>query len=201
MATRRRLAAAARRLALEQGADAVTIEQVCAEVGVSTRTFFNYFSSKEEALTGPEIPAGTEASRESFVAGGPSGDLLADLLVLLDPSPMVEDEGREQLEALIALFEREPRLLARHLARLVGQEADVAALVARRTGRATDDPDCATVAALAQTLVRRACAQWFTDDAGGSLTSYLHRSHQTCVAVATGTLPSGPHPSHRVGAP
>ena len=50
--TRRQLTAAARSLARQHGLDGVTVELVCAEVGVSVRTFFNYFASKESAVLG-----------------------------------------------------------------------------------------------------------------------------------------------------
>jgi hypothetical protein len=37
---------AAVRLALARGFDKVTIEEICVEAGISTRTFFNYFPNK-----------------------------------------------------------------------------------------------------------------------------------------------------------
>lgn len=49
-ATRRALHDAAVRLAMEHGADRVTVEAIADEAGVSRRTFSNYFGSKEEAL-------------------------------------------------------------------------------------------------------------------------------------------------------
>ena len=49
-ATRQSLHAAAVRLAIEHGADRVTVEAIADEAGVSRRTFSNYFGSKEEAL-------------------------------------------------------------------------------------------------------------------------------------------------------
>ncbi|GGK39037.1 TetR family transcriptional regulator [Pilimelia terevasa] len=49
-ATRRALSQAALRLAIAQGLAEVTAEAVAAAVGVSPRTFHNYFGSKEEAV-------------------------------------------------------------------------------------------------------------------------------------------------------
>lgn len=49
-ATRSALCEAAIELSLQEGFDAVTAEQIAARAGVSTRTFHNYFSSKEAAV-------------------------------------------------------------------------------------------------------------------------------------------------------
>src|SRR5687768_8989636 len=62
--TRRALAHAALHLAAEKGPDQVTIEEIADAADVSVRTFFNYFSSKEEAITNswdPESLAGFTA--------------------------------------------------------------------------------------------------------------------------------------------
>ncbi len=50
MAARDALSGAAIRLAIDRGLENVRVEDIAAEVGVSTRTFNNYFSSKEEAI-------------------------------------------------------------------------------------------------------------------------------------------------------
>ncbi len=49
-AARQALAQAALRIALERGVDQLRVEDIANEVGVSARTFNNYFSSKEEAV-------------------------------------------------------------------------------------------------------------------------------------------------------
>ena len=57
--TRRALSAAALRLASELGPDRVTVEAIAEAAGVSPRTFFNYFSSKDDAIVdvGAESPS------------------------------------------------------------------------------------------------------------------------------------------------
>lgn len=49
-ATRSALQSSAVALFRRHGPDAVTVEDICADAGVSPRTFFNYFSTKEEAV-------------------------------------------------------------------------------------------------------------------------------------------------------
>jgi AcrR family transcriptional regulator len=50
IATRQALGVAAMRLAIERGLDNVLVEDIADAVGVSTRTFNNYFASKYEAI-------------------------------------------------------------------------------------------------------------------------------------------------------
>ena len=52
LATRQALQDAALRLVADRGLEQVTVEDVSEAADVATRTFFNYFSSKEEALLG-----------------------------------------------------------------------------------------------------------------------------------------------------
>lgn len=57
------------------------MEELADECQVSRRTLFNYFDSKTDAVIGPppELP---DEALATFVAGGPSGDLIDDLRVL-----------------------------------------------------------------------------------------------------------------------
>jgi AcrR family transcriptional regulator len=58
-ATRRALGLAAMHLAIERGLDNVRPEDIAAAAGVSTRTFNNYFASKQEAICALAMERGT----------------------------------------------------------------------------------------------------------------------------------------------
>ena len=76
--TRDALASAALRLADELGPDRVTVDEIAAAAGVSPRTFFNYFASKEDAIVGS-----TESSTSRVVqelASRPVGEGPIDAL-------------------------------------------------------------------------------------------------------------------------
>ncbi|MGY1643441.1 TetR/AcrR family transcriptional regulator [Geodermatophilus sp. SYSU D00703] len=197
--TRRRLTEAAQELVLAHGLDGVTVEQVCGRAGVSLRTFFNYFESKEQAVLGPQPQVGTPQGRTAFVAGGPTGDLLADLLELLDPTPQFDEVGRAGLQTAIALAEREPRLLAAHLAREVSHEQEIAGLLAARRGLAAPDTGCTAVAAAAQALVRTAARAWFEADDGTPLHDALQAT-RTAFLAALHTAPTDSAPPPEQGA-
>jgi AcrR family transcriptional regulator len=53
--TRAAIHEAAVRLACEHGLDAATVAQIAEAAGVSPRTFFNYFASKEDAVIGTAV--------------------------------------------------------------------------------------------------------------------------------------------------
>lgn len=60
--TRRELHRAALEVAHEHGVAATTVDAVAARAGVSTRTFFNYFATKDDALLGND-PSMEERAR------------------------------------------------------------------------------------------------------------------------------------------
>lgn len=130
--TIRALTDIARRLTIERGFSGFTVDEVCAEAGVSRRTFFNYFASKENAVYGfTEIDPRLVELEDEFVDA--SGELIDDFVTvilrrwdLLDPL--------SDAPALFAVIEHEPRLLKGAFERLAENERRDVALILRREG-------------------------------------------------------------------
>ncbi|WP_160050135.1 TetR/AcrR family transcriptional regulator [Nocardiopsis sp. FR4] len=156
-ATRRALQDAAVRLTLERGLEKVTVEEIAAEADVSTRTFFNYFATKEEALLGDVPGTPDEEARREFVVGGPTGDFVEDLITVLITSLVSTDDlatRREHMRLRKQLMEREPQLVRGVLARFHNVETELAAAIAERTGASPEDDHPLLVAAAAMAVMR-----------------------------------------------
>ncbi len=129
--TSRALTDEARRLTTEHGFAGFTVEELCAAVGVSRRTFFNYFESKENAVFGfAVIDSRQEALEAEFVAQ--DGDLLDDFIALtiarFDLFNPLEDAP-----ALFAVIEQEPRLLKAAFEQLAKNERRDSELIVQRS--------------------------------------------------------------------
>lgn len=95
-------------LALNKGLDGLTVEGIAEAADISTRTFFNYFSTKEEALTvGPSWSAEELAA---LVAARPVDEpVVRSMRVMAKEIAESFVPSREQ----ITLWRRNPELLTR----------------------------------------------------------------------------------------
>jgi AcrR family transcriptional regulator len=157
-ATRQSLHEAALRLAMERGLDGVTVEDIADEVGVSRRTFSNYFANKEDAV----LHADRERTRRllSLVAGRPAAerpwlalrrataDLYRDLTL---PEP--------EWVAQLRLLRRHPSLLARQAADQIALERELATVL-RERDPALDPELTRLMAATFLATVRTAGVLW-----------------------------------------
>ena len=135
-ARRAALIDAAQELVAEHGLDAVTVEMISAEAGVSARTFFNYFETKDDAVLGAEDVGLSEDDIRTFVDGGPTGRLLSDLQSLVASLLTPHAETHGQTVRAMDLLQREPRLLQRHVVWMDRHETQLVELFeARRAVR------------------------------------------------------------------
>lgn len=163
-ARREALITATHDLVCELGLDAVTVEMICDRVGVSPRTFFNYFDSKVDAVLGITPWALDPAAAEAFVAGGPTGTLLLDCAALASAQLADFPLGPERMAQIMELLHREPQLLLRHMAWLEERCGQIEHLVARRNGVEVAGAAEKTIAMVVTVMVRSALAHW--DSAG-----------------------------------
>ncbi|TGO03977.1 TetR/AcrR family transcriptional regulator [Serinibacter arcticus] len=186
------LVARTRAQVLERGLDAVTVEEICAAVGVSPRTFFNYFATKEDAVLGHALDdlRVTAHVRETFVGGGPTGDLLLDATEVLRA---VADDPRitsEELDALMALVQREPRLLERHVFWIENQRVELQDLILEREAQHPSGTDARVAATVLMSLFRAAAIAWIEDDRRGHPTDHLTHVVAQLRLLATPTTPT-----------
>ncbi|WGX96967.1 TetR/AcrR family transcriptional regulator [Nocardioides sp. L-11A] len=85
-------------LTLDKGFDGWTIDDLAGAADVSRRTVFNYFDGKADVVLGPGIEV-DQTKVDAFVAGGPTGRLFEDLIVLAHEA--VRDRGDERQIALL----------------------------------------------------------------------------------------------------
>jgi AcrR family transcriptional regulator len=164
-ATREALRAAALRLALEHGPDNVRVDDIAAAAGVSTRTYNNYFASREQAIVAA-VTAEREARVAAAVAARPASVRLADAVV----EAIVEqytDPGEQRRDVLLLITTR-PTLRAAFVDTAGTLEHPLAAAIAQRLG----DPDPHTAHVLAASVaaaVRIALQRWVQPTSTGGL--------------------------------
>jgi AcrR family transcriptional regulator len=172
-ATRQALHEAALRLAMRNGLDGVTVEDIADEVGVSRRTFSNYFANKEDAV----LHADRERMRRllSLVRDRPAGErpwlaLRRAVGDLYQARPTPDPEWVEQLR----LLRRHPSLLARQAADQMTLERDLAAVLTDRD-KSVDEELARLMTATFLATVRTAGSLWLERSGGQPLPELVDR--------------------------
>jgi AcrR family transcriptional regulator len=161
--TRLDLAFAAFELAQAEGLANVRVPQIAEAVGVSTRTFNNYFPSKEAAIVWPTTLRGVRLATD--LAERPTGEPLADALVEV-VAGLYGPAGQEGLpegwmDGFRALVAAEPALHGEYLKAQAAGERALAEVIARRTGAADGQLEPLLVAGVVVAAERAALLHWF----------------------------------------
>lgn len=161
--TRLSIRRAALELALERGVDRLTVEEIAEAADVSPRTFFNYFSCKEDALVMDAAIGELRTLIRERPAGEPPLDTLRAAITssgMLGAATM----NREQVSSRHRLVSANPSLVPRQMAQYEAVEREMAEAVGERLGV---DPDVdlrpALLAAVAAGAVRVALRRWTAD--------------------------------------
>ncbi|MEU3660163.1 TetR family transcriptional regulator [Streptomyces sp. NPDC032940] len=194
-ATRAALAEAAVRLAAEHGADKVTVEAISAAAGVSVRTFFNYFDTREDAFVVIDADAGARIRRA--VLGAPAGLSPLEALREAMAAELAEAEQQHELWRLHAeVLHASPHLLARGVGAHMAAEADLADAIAVRLHGTSGDGERPTdpglyprlLAAVASAAVRTSVDHW---SAHQQEAAFVDVFHEVFTLLAAG-LPAPP---------
>jgi AcrR family transcriptional regulator len=190
--TRAALQDAALQLAARHGVDKVSVEAIAEAAGVSPRTFFNYFSSKEDAILGG-APSDPSPLADLLRARPEDEEPLDALRAALKDSveSLKDDPDRWALRRQLTV--RHPELATRYAARLARLEQDLVVEIARRLDL---DPDHdlypGTVVGAAMAAVRVAMTVWQNQDHPPDLDGLIDRA----IDLLEGSL-ARPTPTRR----
>ncbi|CAL9334221.1 TetR/AcrR family transcriptional regulator [Streptomyces sp. enrichment culture] len=164
------------RLFTEQGYDETTIAQIAREAGVSQRTLFRYFGTKEELLGGDQERFGRVLTET--VGGQPAGTGAWEALRAGVAAVLALHESREDALERFRLLHRTASLRAGWLEkRLRFQEALLPLVEARTdTVRDSSDPGARAVVAAAFACLDAATTTWVEGGGEGDLMDLYDRS-------------------------
>ncbi|GAB6902400.1 TetR/AcrR family transcriptional regulator [Kineosporia succinea] len=160
-ATAREIHEATLRLVARHGFDHVTVDMISAESGVSRRTFFNYFASKEAAvIAGPRALPDDALSEFLAEPGQEPVQVLRDLTRLLVKELESNPPGREDLGQVMELAQAHPAVMAAMLANFDTFERSVGEAVATRLGLEPEHSTPALIAGMAFSAMRTGLGCW-----------------------------------------
>lgn len=189
-ATRRAIQVAALHLVAERGLDNVTIDEISRVADISPRTFFNYFSSKEEAILGdpPSLPESETVDR--FISNTDGTTVLDGLVTVLIEAGDRSLEDAEMIQLRHNLVKDYPQLFAMRMAKMRDFEEQVSGAIARRLRN--DDPSVEAsfidrrarlITLVALGVIRHAWSSWATSDPKTDLSVQLRASFAELKAL------------------
>jgi AcrR family transcriptional regulator len=163
-------------LFLEHGYEGVTVDQIAAAAGMSKRTFFRYFPSKDDLVIGKYDLFGDRmaGSLDARPADEPVWESLRRVFDLtLD---YVQDgQQRARNDAMDRIVQSTPQLTARYLEKMQRVQA---LLIERVAGRmnpsaSANDPRPAAIVGAAFACMQAARASWLGSDQSEPFGAYL----------------------------
>jgi AcrR family transcriptional regulator len=185
LAVERALRLSAFTLMAENDADEVTVEQIAAAADVSTRTFFNYFATKDEVFSAPSVGEAEEFI-ERVLSVPPELSPLEALGQVIGEDLLRLEQEDTDWTLWLRVVQRNPAMLPTLLLRLGETEQKYAAAVAARVGAKPEELYPRVVAGCAMTVVRLAVSQVVE---GGGRESVLEKLEAALGLVSAGLVP------------
>ena len=182
---REEIARAAWTLFDREGYEATTVEQIAEAAGISRRSFFRYYSSKEGVVVGTSA-ALAEDFLAAFRARPAAEPPLLAIRRALRPVVLEKVKDSAQGHAIIRLVRESPTLRRAMLDRNARMEERLAALLAARMkADPRRDPTPALLAFVARALIDTAFNVWFDQQPAdvGAMVDDLFRRLREAVAA------------------
>ncbi|QTI70958.1 TetR family transcriptional regulator [Gordonia polyisoprenivorans] len=150
------------RLFLERGFDAVSVDDIAAEAGMSGRTFFRYYATKDEILRRYQSGL-TDALLDAFTVQPADVGALAALRAAYATTSAVSEDERERVRALGRLLATAPAVHARSVGETLLDDR-LLHEYARRSGTRAGDLRSAVVIAAVSAAAQVGWNRWVTGD-------------------------------------
>ena len=192
-ATHSAITSAARGLTAEHGLAGFTVEELCEQVGISRRTFFNYFPAKEDAVLGAPAALPEELTDPFIAAGTPgpglSPTLLQDLVDLSVAHMESMAVSRAELTQLKDALSTEPKLVLKLMQGTREADERLRRLIARREHLEPADPRITAVTTVFSALIQRAGPEFFDPDNKRSYRAVLTSAVESARAAFSSFSP------------
>jgi AcrR family transcriptional regulator len=192
------LTSVAQDLFLAQGYEDTTVDQIAAAAGMSKRTFFRYFPSKDDLVIG-KYDLFADRMAEALDARPADEPVWTSLRRVFDLTLdyTQDDHQRARNDAMDEIVRSTPQLNARYLEKMHRVQQLLIGRVARRlTGADADpsDPRPAAIVGAAFACMQAARQAWFASDRSEAFGSCLDRT------MATFQIDPHAHSRSRTGA-
>jgi AcrR family transcriptional regulator len=183
------LTTVAQDLFLEHGYDETTVDQIAAAAGMSKRTFFRYFPSKDDLVIGKYDLFGDRmaGALDDRPADEPVWESLRRVFdITLDY--VQDDRQRARNDAMDHIVQSTPQLTARYLEKLQRVQALLIGRVAARLdlSASTTDPRPAAIVAAAFACMQAARASWLGSDQSEPFETFLDDAMSAFTVEVTG---------------
>jgi AcrR family transcriptional regulator len=148
-------------LVASNGLDNVTADMIAEEAGISLRTFFNYFTYKEEALIPPPLGFPAAAAATFVQARGP---ILEDLIALLEERLAEIEPERANIRVIMEMSDDHPRLQSVREHTFRQYESEFRALLGQRLGLPPEHETPTLMAAVISASFRVSMHRWVRND-------------------------------------
>ncbi|MEU7036365.1 TetR family transcriptional regulator [Streptomyces sp. NPDC046237] len=191
------LTEAALQLLALKGFDAVTVDEIVAAAGVSKRTFFRYFASKEDVVVQflADMGAGIRAELAARPADEPPSVALRHAMRVPVDACTDHPDHTERALRVVRLILRTPALRARFLERRLRWSDDLAAELTRRLKLDPADLYPRLAAGMALTAFDATLDRWSAEDGTDDPAELIERAFALLAPALDGPTRPAPLPA------